>query len=73
MSRAPRARRNFCPNEVKRRWDRRFLIIGQSYRGRLLVVSFAERADDVRMISARKLTRAERKAYEEERQRWNAG
>jgi uncharacterized DUF497 family protein len=44
----------------------RFLIVGQSYRGRLLIVSFAERGNRIRIISARELTRAERKAYEEE-------
>ncbi|MBO9370783.1 MAG: BrnT family toxin [Chloroflexi bacterium] len=44
----------------------RFIIIGQSYRGRLLIVSFTERGERIRIISARKLTRAERKAYEEE-------
>jgi len=44
----------------------RFLIVGQSYRGRLLIVSFAERGDCIRIISARELNRAERRAYEEE-------
>ncbi|GAB4400371.1 MAG: BrnT family toxin [Anaerolineales bacterium] len=45
----------------------RFIIVGQSYRGRLLMVSFGERGDAVRIISARELTRAERRAYEEQR------
>ncbi len=45
----------------------RFIIVGQSYRGRLLIVSFGERGDAVRIISARELTRAERRAYEEQR------
>lgn len=44
----------------------RFIIVGQSYRRRLLIVSFAERGDRIRIISARELTRSERKAYEEE-------
>jgi len=43
-----------------------FIIVGQSYRRRLLIVSFAERGDRIRIISARELTRAERRAYEEE-------
>lgn len=43
----------------------RFIIIGMSKQRRLLIVSFAERGDKVRIISARKLTRAERKTYEE--------
>ncbi len=44
----------------------RFIIVGKSYRRRLLIVSFAERGDRIRVISARELTRAERRAYEEE-------
>jgi len=43
----------------------RFIIVGQSYRRRLLIVSFAERGDRIRIISARELTPAERRAYEE--------
>jgi uncharacterized DUF497 family protein len=31
-----------------------------------LIVSFAERGERIRVISARELTRSERKAYEEE-------
>lgn len=45
----------------------RFIIVGQSYRRRLLMVSFAEHGDRIRIISARELTRAERRAYEEGR------
>ena len=44
----------------------RFIIVGQSYRRRLLIVSFAERGDRIRIISAREPTPAERRAYEEE-------
>ena len=43
----------------------RFIIVGQSYRRHLLIVSFAERGDRIRIISARELTPAERRAYEE--------
>jgi uncharacterized DUF497 family protein len=43
----------------------RYLIVGQSGRGRLLIVSFAERAGRLRIISARMLTQRERKQYEE--------
>lgn len=43
----------------------RFIIIGMSQRSRLLIVSFAERRDQIRIISARELTRNERKGYEE--------
>jgi uncharacterized DUF497 family protein len=44
----------------------RYIIVGMSNRLRLLIVSFAEEGDDTRIISARELTRGERKAYEEE-------
>jgi len=43
----------------------RELIIGNSKRRRLILVSFAEAEEKVRIISARKVTRAERKDYEE--------
>jgi uncharacterized DUF497 family protein len=43
----------------------RFLTFGVSRKGRLLVVSHANRQDRVRIISARVVTRYERKIYEE--------
>ena len=43
----------------------RFVIVGLSHEGRLLIVSHAERGDRIRIISARELTREERNAYEE--------
>ncbi len=43
----------------------RYLIIGQSSRGRLLIVSYTERGTAARLISARETTKAERKMYEE--------
>ncbi len=45
--------------------EHRYLIIGTSGSGRLLIVSYTEREDVVRLISAREVTSAERKAYEE--------
>jgi uncharacterized protein len=42
----------------------RFVIMGESARGRLLVVSYTERIGTTRLISARQVTRKERKAYE---------
>jgi len=42
----------------------RSIIIGQSERGRLLCVSFTERGDSIRIISAREAEPHERKAYE---------
>ena len=46
--------------------EHRFLLIGASARGRLLVVSHTEVArDTIRIISARSTTRRERAFYEE--------
>jgi uncharacterized DUF497 family protein len=45
--------------------EERYLIVGESDRGRLLIVSYTERGDAVRLISAREVTRTEREAYEE--------
>lgn len=46
--------------------EERYITVGSSDWGRLLIVSHTERGDRVRIISARELTRAERKDYEEE-------
>jgi uncharacterized DUF497 family protein len=46
--------------------EARYLIIGQSQNGRILVVSFTERKKLTRLISARKATRREIKDYEED-------
>ena len=43
----------------------RFISIGQSFGGRLLVVSYCERNNLIRIITARKPTRGERRAYEQ--------
>jgi uncharacterized DUF497 family protein len=45
----------------------RFIIMGESVNGKILVVAFTERKEKTRLISARKATPAERKFYEEER------
>jgi uncharacterized DUF497 family protein len=45
----------------------RELIIGYSARNRLLIVSFTERDDVIRIISARKADVGEQKAYEHAR------
>jgi len=44
----------------------RFVLIGQSPLGRLLVVVHTDRGDAIRLISARRATRRERRAYEQE-------
>jgi uncharacterized protein len=46
--------------------EERYLIIGQSNRGRLLIISYTERGASIRLISAREVTQSEREAYEEE-------
>ncbi len=46
--------------------EHRFLIVGESGQGRLLIVSYTERGEATRLIGAREVTAAERKAYEEE-------
>ncbi len=48
------------------RQERRFIIMGESSQRRLLVVAYAERMGNTRIISARLATRKERKAYESE-------
>jgi uncharacterized protein len=45
--------------------EERYLIVGQSNRGRLLIVSYTERRNSIRLISAREVTRTERETYEE--------
>ena len=42
----------------------RFITFGQSSLGRLIVVSHTYRPGGIRLISARRITRAERKLYE---------
>ena len=46
--------------------EERYISIGWSNHRRLLMVSHTDRNDRIRIISARELTRNERKAYEEE-------
>jgi len=44
--------------------ENRFLMIGESAEQRLLIISFTERGNRVRIISARELTPKERREYE---------
>ena len=46
--------------------EERYITIGWSNQRRLLMVSHTDRGDRIRIISARELTKAERKVYEEE-------
>lgn len=45
--------------------EMRFITIGASERGKILVVVATERGDSLRLISARSASRRERKQYEE--------
>ena len=44
--------------------EHRYIIIGQSDQRRVLIVSYTERNDAIRLINARELTRGERRDYE---------
>lgn len=46
--------------------EQRFILLGLSFRGRLLVVVHTDRGDVVRIISARLARRRERRDYEQE-------
>lgn len=45
--------------------ENRYIIVGRSQYGRLLMVAHTERIGGIRIISARELTRTERRQYEE--------
>lgn len=45
--------------------EQREILIGHSDRNRLLIVSFTERGEKIRIISARRASKRERKDYEE--------
>lgn len=45
--------------------EERYLLFGISLKGNYLVVSFTERSETIRIISARLMTREERNAYEQ--------
>ena len=47
------------------RAEDRFIILGRSHLDKLLVVVHTERGDNIRIISARRASRRERKQYEE--------
>lgn len=49
--------------------ENRMILIGNSLKNRLLVIVHTERKDKIRIISARKATKNERKQYEENAKR----
>ena len=46
--------------------EERFILVGQTFAGRLVVVVHTERGDRIRIISARLANRGERYSYENE-------
>jgi len=48
--------------------ERREILIGHSAQARLLLVAFTDRQGKIRLLSARKVTRRERRQYEESQQ-----
>ncbi len=46
-------------------YEKRYLEIGLSSKGRLVVVWYTERYENIRIIGCRLATRSERKSYEE--------
>ena len=53
------------PDPAHSQSENRFIILGRSHDGKLLVVVHTERGDNIRIISARRASRRERKSYEE--------
>ena len=45
--------------------EERYLMVGQSNRRRILILSYTERGNRIRLISAREVTPNERKTYEQ--------
>ena len=46
--------------------ENRFITIGLSQQGRLLIIAHTDRGNHIRIISARRATRSERRFYEEQ-------
>lgn len=46
--------------------EERFLLLGVTFQGRLVVVAHTDRGETIRLISARLATRRERRSYEQE-------
>ena len=45
--------------------EKRYITLGNTFKGKLLVVVHTERGDNIRIISARRASRRERTFYEE--------
>ena len=55
---------DIAPDLAHSVYEARFTAIGTSKQGRLLVVTFTERGDTIRIITAREATTKERRHYE---------
>jgi uncharacterized DUF497 family protein len=55
---------SFVPDPDHSYREERYLLFGVSSKGAYIVVSFTERDEAIRIISARRMTNQERKAYE---------
>ena len=55
------------PDSAHSEEEPRYLTIGMTERGTIIVVAHTEEEDTVRIISARRATRQEQRFYEEER------
>ncbi|MBI3850789.1 MAG: BrnT family toxin [Verrucomicrobia bacterium] len=53
------------PDPTHSQAEDRFILLGHSHQRKLLVVVHTERGDNIRIISARRASRRERKSYEE--------
>jgi uncharacterized protein len=56
------------PDPEHSKSEHRFIDLGQSETGKIIVVTYTQRARATRIIGARRATRAERRKYEEENQ-----
>ena len=57
--------RSALERELEAALEDRWIVLGQSHQRKLLVVVHTERGDSIRIISARRAGRRERKSYEE--------
>ena len=53
------------PDPEHSKTEDRFVTIGSAFTGKLLIVVHTDRGDNIRIISARRASRRERKSYEE--------
>ena len=54
------------PDPVHSESEQRYVTMGRAFTGKLLVVAHTDRGDNIRLISARRASRRERRSYEKE-------